>query len=784
MCPALFYLVRVRPSAGHMNDSLMIVYVHHKSDTPVCNVKKKNSCGNQPLIQCVPDMRLLMVLVNYKTTDLLVKCLDSIEKQDIPGDYRIVVVDNHSQDGAAERLRRDYPHVTVIANASNQGYAKAVNQALRAVESDYVLLLNPDIEVKPGAIAALLAFMEATPEVGIAGGKLRHPDGTLQYSCRTFYTLPTILLRRTFLGKLFPKSAILTRHLMADWDHNAVRDVDWVLGACMLIRRSAVKDVGLMDERFFLYFEDVDWCYRMHQAGWRVCYVPDGEMVHHHRRQSAQGRWNKTLQFHLASMVHFYAKWGQASYFLRKYRMVLGVILFLLLDVAAINLSFYGAHEIRKSFLQFLQKPHIPFFYYYNFLLFVNIVMPLVFYALGLYTTRRGELWVDELFRVGKSVLVSSVLLMAGSYLVQGYVFSRSLIVVFAGVCILAMFALRWSAISWYNALRKKGFNLRRTLIVGAGPTAAILKNELQKHRELGFDLVGFVRDHAEPEIQTDQDLFPILGTAAQLPTLLQKHNINEVFIASAADSRELISRCKQDGVNIRLVTDLYSLSMHETEFEELAGMPMVLFKGNPLFGFNLALKRGLDVIGAALALLVLSPVFAVIAVFIKLESAGPVIFKQERIGKGRKPFTMFKFRSMCDRAEALKTELAALNEASGPLFKIQHDPRLTRVGKVLRKYSLDELPQFVNVLKGDMSLVGPRPPVQREVVQYTEWGLKRLDIKPGITGLWQVSGRSDLSFDEMLKLDIYYMWNWSLSNDSKILLRTIPVVLTGKGAY
>jgi lipopolysaccharide/colanic/teichoic acid biosynthesis glycosyltransferase len=182
--------------------------------------------------------------------------------------------------------------------------------------------------------------------------------------------------------------------------------------------------------------------------------------------------------------------------------------------------------------------------------------------------------------------------------------------------------------------------------------------------------------------------------------------------------------------------------------------------------------------------MVLLSPLFVVIAIAIKLESRGPVLFPQERIGKRGKPFTCFKFRSMCDNADSMKDDLAALNEASGPLFKIRHDPRITKVGRFLRRYSLDEFPQLINVFRGEMSLVGPRPPVRREVEQYSEWALKRLETKPGITGLSQVSGRSDLPFDEMLKLDLYYIWNWSLSNDVKILLRTIPVALSGKGAY
>ena len=729
-------------------------------------------------------MKLLIALVNYKSTDLLVTCLETIRNQSIHADYGIVVVDNFSQDGGVERLRRDYPDVHLIANARNSGYAKAVNQAIQAYESDYILLLNPDIEVTDGSIEAMLDFLDTTPDAGIVGGKLLNPDGSLQYSCRTFYTLPTILWRRTFLRKLFPNSPVLSRHLMSDWDHNSVRDVDWVLGACMMIRRSALQDVGLMDERFFLYFEDVDWCYRMKKGGWRVCYVPDARMVHHHQRQSAQGLMNKTLLFHVMSMFHFYDKWGTVLHTFRKYRGLLGTLLFLILDLIALNTSFYGAHLIRKNLLIFLQKPHIPFVYYQNFLMFVNAVLPLIFFSLGLYRTRRGELWVDELFRVGKGVLVGSLLLMAGSYLVQGYNFSRSMILVFAVLCIILMFAFRWTGISWYNSLRKQGFNRQRTLVVGTGDSAVIVRDELQKHQEIGFDIVGFVQVPEEAGAATADGIFPILGSVNQLSDLLPAQNIHEIIIATDADSRELIARCKQAGVNVRLVTDLYRLSMQDMAFEELAGIPMVCFQANPLFGLNLFLKRSLDLLLSGLGLVVLSPMVAIVAAAIKFESSGPVFFTQERIGKGDKAFRCFKFRSMCANAEQMRDQLSPHNEASGPLFKIRHDPRITNVGKFLRRYSLDEFPQLINVFRGEMSLVGPRPPVRSEVEQYSEWAMKRLETKPGITGLWQVSGRSDLPFDEMLKLDLYYIWNWSLSNDLKILLRTIPVVFSGKGAY
>jgi len=196
------------------------------------------------------------------------------------------------------------------------------------------------------------------------------------------------------------------------------------------------------------------------------------------------------------------------------------------------------------------------------------------------------------------------------------------------------------------------------------------------------------------------------------------------------------------------------------------------------------AFKRSLDLIVALAGLVLLSPLFLLIGLAIKLDSPGPVLFTQPRVGRGGREFTIHKFRSMRQGAEEEKEELADLNETNGPIFKIRDDPRLTRVGRVLRRWSLDELPQLYNVLRGEMSLVGPRPPTRAEVAKYEDWHLKRLAVRAGMTGLWQVSGRSELPFDEMVLLDIYYVENWSPALDAKILLRTVPKWLSGKGAY
>jgi exopolysaccharide biosynthesis polyprenyl glycosylphosphotransferase len=779
-------------------------------------------------------MKLSIIIVNYKTKDLLELCLNSI-LADQPADSdrevqagsqttnygpwtsnnrQIIVIDNHSEDGSVEMVRGKFPEVQLLVNETNVGYARAINQGIRIAEGEYLLLMNPDVQVKPGAIERMVRFMDENQQVGIVGGKLLNPDGTLQYSCRTFYTFRTLLLRRTPIRRLFPNSTIVRNHLMMDWDHASVREVDWVLGACMLVRRKALEDVGNMDERFFLYFEDVDWCYRMKKGGWKVCYFPHAEMIHLHRRESAQGPTHLTFFSHLRSMLHFFDKWSDLLYFLRKYNSLLTHIVFAISDILAINLSFYMAYQLRKSLalglsdgIGLLEKPDLPFSIYRDFLIFINITTFTVFHFLHLYKFPRGLLWVDELFRVFKAMGISCLMIMAGTYLIQGYEFSRSITLLFGILGSSFTFLFRWTLSGVFRFLRKQGFDLKRVLILGTGLEASILKKELDKHRELGYDVVGFVAMPRKPgsievgkkeekqqispafkSSNTHPPALPILGTLEDLPHLITDQKINEVIVTELDPLQDeifnLIAKNGTETLHVRVVTDVSEILTPRATIEELAGIPTITFEADPLHGINLFLKRALDLTLSLIGIIFLFPLFLGIAILIKWESPGPVLFRQERVGRNRRRFLIYKFRSMYQQAEEQREFLGHLNEAEEPLFKIRDDPRLTRVGKILRRFSLDELPQLINVIKGEMSLVGPRPPLPDEVARYQEWQYRRLWVKPGITGLWQVSGRSELSFNEMIKLDLYYIRNWSLSNDLKIILRTIPVALRGKGAY
>jgi GT2 family glycosyltransferase len=255
-------------------------------------------------------MDLLVAVINFNTREALRRCLRSFPTSCRSAPMDILVIDNGSTDGSAAVVREEFGgRVQLLANRENIGFARAVNQALTWSRSRYLLILNADIEVRGAAVEALYDFMEATPRAGVAGAKLIGEDGALQHSCRRFYTPTAIVMRRTPLGRLFPRHGALRHHLMLDWDHAESRKVDWIQGACLMIRREAIEEVGPMDERFFLYFEDVDLCRRMAAGGWGVYYVPSAELLHRYQRLSYRGGLTRAKAHHLISAVRYFIKW-------------------------------------------------------------------------------------------------------------------------------------------------------------------------------------------------------------------------------------------------------------------------------------------------------------------------------------------------------------------------------------------------------------------------------------------------------------------------------------------
>ena len=325
----------------------------------------------------------------------------------------------------------------------------------------------------------------------------------------------------------------------------------------------------------------------------------------------------------------------------------------------------------------------------------------------------------------------------------------------------------------------------QNTVIVGAGQIGQLIARKYQLHPEYGINLVGFV-DDAPCERREDLGDLTILGSPRQLPELVHRHRIERVLIAFSNDSTgellALVRSLRELGVQIDVVPRLFEVVPHNMGIHSVEGLPLVNLPPFRLARSSILLKRALDIAVSMTALVLLAPVFALVAVLIKLDSRGPVFFRQERMGANDRVFAMFKFRTMAVDADSRKQEFAHLNKHLQPggdsrMFKITDDPRVTRVGRLLRRYSLDELPQLINVLRDEMSLVGPRPLILDEDRHVVDWARSRLKLQPGITGPWQVLGGTSIPFQEMVTLDYLYVTSWSLLNDVKLLFRTLPVV-------
>ncbi|MEW5720328.1 MAG: sugar transferase, partial [Chloroflexota bacterium] len=321
----------------------------------------------------------------------------------------------------------------------------------------------------------------------------------------------------------------------------------------------------------------------------------------------------------------------------------------------------------------------------------------------------------------------------------------------------------------------------------GAGEVGRALMRNIVAQPDLAYQIVGFVDDDPE-KAQTDIGRFKALGSTEQLPRLLKEHSIDEVIITLPWTARDKIIKImnlsQRYNIAAKIVPDLFQLSLSRVALDAVGGIPIIAIREPTLGMVDAVIKRLMDLFFGFVGLLVSAIPMAIIAILIRLDSPGPIVFTQKRIGRYGHEFVAYKFRSMRQGAEEEQAQLTDLNEATGPLFKIRNDPRLTRVGRWIRRMSLDELPQLFNVLRGEMSIVGPRPPMQCEVEQYQEWHKRRLEVCPGLTGLSQVSGRSDLTFDETAMLDIYYVENWSPWMDLGIMFKTIPTVLLARGAY
>lgn len=459
-----------------------------------------------------------------------------------------------------------------------------------------------------------------------------------------------------------------------------------------------------------------------------------------------------------------------------------------IIDLVLINASMVLAYWIRYELQWFLG---ISYYHtlsaYIPFSLLFTILMLIAFQIDRVYRHWRGRSWLDQVYRVINATAKSVVVMLAITFVIQPLQYSRLLFIEAGVIAVLLLALSRMGLNGMLGWLHARGVGIDRLIIVGAGEVGRTVMRTIVARPELGYQIVGFVDDNPEKG-QTDIGRFKALGATNNLGRLIDEEAVDGVIITLPwmfhRKIMRIVRECEWRQVSAHIVPDIFQMSLSQVDVDDLGGVPLISVRDVGFDRGALLVKRVMDVVGAVVGLTLGAPLFALIALAIRIDSPGPVIFRQARVGIGGKLFEMYKFRSMREGAEAEIEQLRGRNEADGPIFKIRDDPRRTRVGRLLRRTSLDELPQLWNVLRGEMSLVGPRPPTPTEVDGYMDWHRKRLEVSPGLTGLWQVSGRSLLSFDEMVLLDIYYIEHWSLWLDFKILLRTIPQVLFGNGAY
>jgi exopolysaccharide biosynthesis polyprenyl glycosylphosphotransferase len=476
----------------------------------------------------------------------------------------------------------------------------------------------------------------------------------------------------------------------------------------------------------------------------------------------------------------------------QKARMIARIVY--LVDLALTSVAFFAAFLIRDLLLPAIAPAQFPtglfpIQEYLKIYPLVLVIWSVLLFTYHSYHSHRTVPVTREALTTLRVVVVGNVLLATLAFLLQLVQLSRAWFILFAALSAVLLVAEKLVLRVIARYVRSKGLNYRTLLIVGTGRRATDIARMIEGHKYWGYKILGFVSDgHRLPNNWAHYRIF---GTVADLRRILEAGPVAEpvdeiVFAVTRKkldEMKQIFLFCEELGIRTRVAMNFFNNRVARIELEELEGVPFLTFTTTPSNETQLAAKRLLDVVVSAALLLIALPVIALVALLIRFTSPGSVLFKQQRIGLNGRMFTLYKFRTMIANAHDLRHDVLHLNEMDGPVFKAKADPRVTSIGRILRRFSLDELPQLWNVLKGDMSLVGPRPPIPEEVASYHRWHRRRLSMKPGLTCLWQVSGRNDIDFERWMQLDLQYIDNWSPSLDLKILLRTIPAVLTGRGA-
>jgi len=473
-----------------------------------------------------------------------------------------------------------------------------------------------------------------------------------------------------------------------------------------------------------------------------------------------------------------------------KKKIAYGIIL-VFNDIIFLGIAFYLSFYLRFN-TGILAEGQEVYFIETNYLFYSAVF---IISALFIFLLYRLYDW-DNIYRgsgyysrIVKGITINIIVIIMSGYIFELFTFSRKWIALLFVLSLVFIYISRLLIDMISIRLMRRVKTRPGTIIVGIGENSKRIEDSFRKYSLEDDKILGYIedKDRVKKERKYSRD-FKILGYIDELREIIYKHKIQRVIISGPEykyfELLEILEKLKGIDISVLVFPGFFEFSIKRMNMREIAGIPLMQVTNIGFFGVNLFLKNVIDYLFGSIIFVFFIPVYLIAGLAIKINSPGPVFYQQERYTKDCRVFYMYKFRSMYVDADRRLRELKEYNEADGPIFKMKKDPRITRIGRFIRRFSIDELPQIINVLKGELSLVGPRPPLPKEVEQYEDWQRKRMNVKQGITGLWQISGRSELSFEEMSRLDLYYIQNWSIEMDIKILLKTMPTVLFGKGAY
>jgi hypothetical protein len=683
------------------------------------------------------EVELSLVVVNFHSKEPLRRLFASAVEHPIAATHEYIVVDNSAGDGVAEWLGVEMAHVRLLSNGSNVGYARAVNQGIEAARGEHILVLNPDILFSEGGVDAALDYLRARPECGLVGAKLLDPGGDVQRSARRFYTLKTILLRRTPLGRLMPQHPELRAHLMLGDDLSKPGPVDWVMGAWMLVRREALEAVGGMDERFFLYFEDVDWCYRMWEAGFECHYLPDATFVHEYQRSST--RAGRSMLHHVRSFLGFYDKWGALIYVAKRLRGIFERVGAVLGDVLALNLAFLAAFLTRRALDAYFPEALFDLRDYLPLILFTNLVSLVVLPWIGRYqrpeATRRWTRWLN----IGRATAFIALIIMAGTYLSHTRTFSRAvllLLIPYLFLCFEMVGILRRRILA--GGSEREGHRRRCVLL---GERATLVNARLDPDSDPRSRVAGALTESAEPMSQQR-----VLGRWEDAPQVVERYRVDEICVLDSGQKDERMESCARElaalGHRVLVRHEWLSRNDEQRQCERL-GRRWATVERPAACGDTAWTKLLVDrPVGLLLSLLSLP--FFVLCLLVGVSSGLLRLRRQRRVGKARR--------------SVVWNELVR-SKSARPLWGIT------------------QFPVFFQVLMGRLSLVGPYPILEGDQEELQAHQRLRFAVNPGLTGYW----RHHIDNPSILQLtngDLDYLEQWSISLDLGLFLSTLPQLL------